>query len=93
MADKRKNNGGARPGAGRKPKTSEEEKIELITSEIPKTEIIQLCAKQARKGNVKCIELLMYYVLGKPTDKVQGDITLNGTGSIDLSTWLEKEDE
>jgi hypothetical protein len=89
MIDKRKNNGGARPGAGRKPKSTEEEKIDLITSEIPKEEIIKLCAKQARKGNVKCIELLMYYVFGKPTDKVEQDINLTGNGHFDLENWTK----
>ena len=73
--------GGARKGAGRKPKSTEEEKIELITAEIPKKEIIKLCADQARKGNMKSIELLMHYVLGKPTDKLD----LNSNQDIQLN--------
>lgn len=82
--------GGARKGAGRKPKTEEQEKIELISSVIPKKEVIELCAIQAQKGNMKAIELLMYYLLGKPKDSV--DVTSDGdTIKIPISTWTRTE--
>lgn len=65
--------GGARKGSGRKSKTEEAQKIELINNSIPTAEIIDLCANQARKGNMKAIELLMYYTIGKP--KEQKDVS------------------
>lgn len=88
MADN--NHGGARKGAGRKPKTLEEEKIALICDIIPKTEIVELCAKQAKKGNMKAIELLMHYTLGKPKD-IQV-IEQSDSESIPVLTWVKRSE-
>ncbi len=79
--------GGARKGAGRKPKTEEQQKLELINASIPTTEIIELCAKQARKGNMKAIELLLYYVIGKPKEQKSLDVSFLDVKPIE---WVDE---
>lgn len=88
MPDGRVNNGGARVGAGRPSKTDENAKIELIRSVIVEEEVIELCAKQAKKGNIKAIELLMHYLLGKPKDTVK--IDQEGNDNVPIVTWVKK---
>ena len=78
--------GGNRKGSGRKPKTEEAQKIELINASIPTEEIIELCAIQARTGNMKAIELLMYYTIGKP--KEQRDVNYKFL-DINPIEWVE----
>jgi len=89
VPDGRRNNGGhsTKGKAGRKPKTDEEKKLELISASIPTSEIIELCAKQARKGNMKAIELLLYYVIGKPKEQKSLDVNFLDVKPIE---WVDE---
>lgn len=87
MPDGRRNNGGHKT-AGRKPKSEEQKKIELIRSVIPDIEVVQLAAEKARKGDMKAIQLLFEHVHGKPKERT--DITSQGEQiSIPISAWAK----
>jgi len=73
-------NGGARPGAGRKSKAEEQKLIEHLTP-------MHADAIKALHSNIKAAEpwavkLFMEYFYGKPQDKV--DITSKGEGLTKL---------
>lgn len=71
--DKRKNNGGARSGAGRKPKAKELELIERLTP-YDDTAITQLM-KGVENGTFACIKLFMEYRYGKPKEQLKLETT------------------
>ena len=70
MADGRKNNGGARKGAGRKPKASEQELIERLDKVIDKDDVIKVLKKMALNGNYNAVKLYLEYRFGKPKETV-----------------------
>lgn len=71
--DGRKNNGGARAGAGRKPKSEE---IELIEKLKPLEPLAFAALKEGlEKKDFKFVQLYMNYRFGKP--KETKDITIN----------------
>ena len=91
MADGRKNNGGARPGAGRKPKIDELKLIEKLDNVINSDEVIKKMMQLIREDNFQALRLYMEYRFGKPKERV--DITTNEkdiTPSFDYSQ-LSKE--
>tara|TARA_A100000172_G_scaffold34223_1_gene20630 strand:- start:46 stop:237 length:192 start_codon:yes stop_codon:yes gene_type:complete len=53
--DKRKNNGGARQGAGRKPKAQEQKLIERLDNIIDKDEAIETLGKLVAKGDMRSL--------------------------------------
>jgi len=55
--------------------------------------IISRINKQALKGQFNAASSIWRMKQLGEKEKSEQDINLNGTGSIDLSTWLEKEDE
>lgn len=72
MPDKRKNNGGKRPGAGRKPKADEEELLEILEQAWPKKDVIaaiKAIAERAMMGDLAALTLLLAYKYGKPKEK------------------------
>lgn len=73
--DKRKNNGGARPGAGRKPKAEELKLIEQLDKVIDREEVIKQLKMLIDEGDYKAIQLYMNYLYGRP--KETKDITVN----------------
>lgn len=80
--DGRKNNGGARKGAGRKPRTDEQDLLRLLDTAWPKKEraaAIRKHAELANQGDVRSFGILMAYAFGKPTEKHE----LGGIGGGD----------
>ena len=73
MADGRKNNGGARKGAGRKPKADE---LKLIEQLSKFDEIAEECMRKGiEEGNYQFWNKFMEYRYGKPKERV--DVTSN----------------
>ena len=71
--DKRINNGGARQGAGRKPKSEE---IKLVERLSPlEDDALAAMAEGVKSGGIKWVQLYLSYYLGKP--KETRDITIN----------------
>lgn len=67
-------NGGARPGAGRKPKADE---LKLVEKLSPLDEAaFKALEKGVKKGNFLFVRLFMEYRFGKPQTKV--DLTSGG---------------
>jgi hypothetical protein len=82
--DKRVNNGGARAGAGRKPKSEE---IKLVERLSPLEDAaLDALKKGVESGELKWIQLYLNYYLGKP--KETKDITINE----DLPLFMEDVD-
>ena len=84
--DGRKNNGGSRSGAGRKPKAKEIEiisKIDSIVNDSDWVDIFKKIVLQAKTGSYQHIKLLLEYRFGKPKESVEfNDITENKLPSI-----------
>ena len=71
--DKRKFNGGARKGAGRKPKSEE---IQLVERLSPlEDDALAAMAEGVKSGDIKWVTLYLNYYLGKP--KETKDISIN----------------
>ena len=71
--DKRINNGGAREGAGRKPKAEE---IKLVERVSPlEDDALTALSEGVKSGDIKWVTLYLNYYLGKP--KETRDITIN----------------
>jgi len=83
-----KQNGGARPGAGRKPKIEEQKLIEKLT---PLEEIAFVALKNALVDEESwAVKLFFDYKFGKP--KESRDITTNGDSiSIPLIDWIGED--
>ena len=71
MADGRKNNGGARKGAGRKPKAEELKLIEKLTP--LESEAFKQLEKGLKQGNYAHLKLFFEYLYGKPNTVVTVD--------------------
>jgi len=71
--DNRKNNGGAREGAGRPKKADEIKLIEKLDNLIDNDEVIKTLGKQILKGDSRAMSLYFGYRYGKPKESV--DIT------------------
>jgi len=71
--DKRKFNGGAREGAGRKPKADEMKLVERL-SPLEDT-ALQALKTGVESGDIRWIKLYLEYYIGKP--KETKDITIN----------------
>lgn len=71
--DKRQFNGGAREGAGRKPKAVEVELIEKLTPLEPLA--YEALMQGLKQGDFKYVQLFYNYYAGKPRETK--DITIN----------------
>ena len=65
-----KNNGGARQGAGRKPKAIEQKLIERLDAIIDKDEAISKLGELVAKGDMRAVQLYLSYRYGKPKESV-----------------------
>ena len=83
--DKRKDNGGAREGAGRKPKTDELKLIERLTP--IEDEALKQLKKGVQSGDFRFLSLYMSYMYGKPKESVK----IDGNIHIPISKWSEDE--
>ena len=68
--DKRVNNGGAREGAGRKPKSDELKLVEALDKHIDHEEVFDTLHGLIKEGNIRAIQLYMNYRHGKPKESV-----------------------
>lgn len=78
MADGRKNNGGARPGAGRRPKADEQKLIEKLSPLEPLA--LKALKSALADGESWAVKLFMEYSYGKPRQQVDMDVTTDGEG-------------
>jgi len=84
MADGRKNNGGARPGAGRKPKAEEAKIIENMDSHINQDEVWKKMAELIKEGDTRALTLYLNYRFGKPKETVAQTIEYRDFSIEDL---------
>ena len=81
--------GGARPGAGRKPKADEERLRDLLSPYMPDAieKVVEIMRNgKQQKDQLAAAKLLIEYQFGKP--KQQTDLTSGGEKiSIPVSSW------
>ena len=83
--DNRKNNGGAREGAGRPKKA--DELIEKLDALIDNDEVIKTLGKQILKGDSRAMNLYFGYRYGKPKESV--DITSSDGFNINFKDLIK----
>ena len=76
----RKNNGGKRDGAGRKPKAQEQQLIERLDSIIDEDEVLQVLKQLIKDGDLRAVQLYLSYRRGKPKDTMDLNTTGEGIG-------------
>jgi len=64
------NHGGARKGAGRKPKAQEQKLIERLDAIIDKDKALGKLGELVTKGDMRALQLYLGYRYGKPKDSV-----------------------
>ena len=79
--DNRKNNGGARDGAGRKPKAQEQKLIERLDNIIDKDEAIEELGKLVKKGDIRALQTYLSYRWGKPKESID----LNSSEGLNIN--------
>ena len=85
--DKRKNNGGARDGAGRPKKADELKLIEKLDNLIDNDEVIKTLGKRILKGDSRAMSLYFGYRYGKPKESV--DITSSDGFNINFKDIIK----
>ena len=88
---KKNKHGGARKGAGRKPKAEEQKLIERLDNIINSDEAIEKLKMLINKPDLAAIRLYFEYRFGKPKDSI--DVTSSDASiqSFNLSNLTEKE--
>ena len=81
--DKRKDNGGVREGAGRKPKADEQQLIEKLTP--LEASAFKALADGLKEGQNWAVKLFFDYKFGKP--KETKDVNLKQIPVIDMNEW------
>jgi hypothetical protein len=81
-------NGGARPGAGRKPKVQEIKLIEQMDAIAVPEKIWLALLRKCEEGDTQALKLWLAYRLGLP--KQQIDITSNGEKVAPPIHWISK---
>ena len=79
--DNRKNNGGARQGAGRKPKADEIKLIERLDSIIDKDEAVGKLGELVTKGDIRALQMYLSYRYGKPKESID----LNSSEGLNIN--------
>ena len=79
--DNRKNNGGAREGAGRKPKAQEQKLIERLDAIIDTDEALNQLGKLVAKGDLRAVQLYLSYRYGKPKERID----LNSSEGLNIN--------
>lgn len=84
MSDGRKNNGGARPGGGRKPKADEQSLIERLS---PMDDLaFEAIMEGVKNKDQAIIKLFMGYRFGQPKQTIDASLT----GELNIS-WFEEK--
>lgn len=86
MADYRRENGGARPGAGRKPKADEIKLIEQMDAVMVPLEVWQALAAKVESGDVQAQKTWLSYRYGMPKQMIE-QTTIN----IDAGKLTDEE--
>ena len=86
MADDRRENGGARPGAGRKPKADEIKLIEQMDAVMVPLEVWQALAAKVESGDVQAQKTWLSYRYGMPKQMIE-QTTIN----IDAGKLTDEE--
>jgi extradiol dioxygenase family protein len=86
MADDRRENGGARPGAGRKPKADEIKLIEQMDAVMLPVEAWQALAAKVESGDVQAQKTWLSYRYGMPKQMIE-QTTIN----IDAGKLTDEE--
>jgi hypothetical protein len=84
-------NGGARPGAGRKPKIQEIKIIEQMDAICVPEKIWSALLMKCSQGDTQALKLWLSYRFGLP--KQQIDITSNGQNIAPPIQWISKQIE
>ena len=71
MTDDRRENGGARPGAGRKPKADEIKLIEQMDAVMVPLEVWQALAAKVESGDVQAQKTWLSYRYGMPKQMIE----------------------
>jgi len=71
MEDNKKQNGGARPGAGRKPKADEIKVIEQMDSVMITFDVWSALAAKVEAGDVQAIKTWLSYRFGMPKQQIE----------------------
>ena len=77
--------GGARSGAGRKPKAEKEKLMESLDAVMNQQDVLQQLARLVQEGDYRAIKLWMEYRYGKPTEYVDH----THTEDIELPPWVK----
>ena len=77
--------GGARAGAGRKPKAEKEKLMESLDAVMNQHDVLEQLARLVQQGDLRAIKLWMEYRYGKPTDHVEH----THTEDIELPPWVK----
>ena len=86
MADGRKNNGGARPGAGRPKKSDEQELLEKLR---PMDELFGTTLTAALKeGESYAMKMFAEYRWGKPAQTINSNVKVE---EVSLPEWYDEE--
>ena len=85
MADGRRNNGGKRKGAGRKPKAAEHEVQKRLS--LYEEEAHKKLKAAINKGEAWAIKLFFEYMYGKPKQVVD----MNSIGNVDINVTFKDE--
>lgn len=86
MADDRRENGGARPGSGRKPKADEIKLIEQMDAVMVPLEVWQALASKVESGDVQAQKTWLSYRYGMPKQMIE-QTTIN----IDAGKLTDEE--
>ena len=70
IMDKRINNGGARNGAGRKPKVDELKLAEKLDNLIDSDIVVKKLGELVAKGDIRALQLYFNYRYGRPKEKI-----------------------
>jgi hypothetical protein len=93
-ADKpiRGKNGGARPGAGRKPRIIEEAFSSKL--KVYEPEMLEILIARARAGDATCIKLYFAYMVGNPTTTINSNVnaTVNNIQLKDIISFDKDPD-
>ncbi len=73
--------GGARKGAGRKPKADEVKLIERLDSIIDKDEAVGKLGELVTKGDIRALQLYLSYRYGKPKESID----LNSSEGLNIN--------
>jgi len=92
MADDRKENGGARPGAGRKPKADEIKLIEQMDAVLVPAEVWQALADRVEAKDTNAIKTWLSYRYGMPKQTVEQTI-VDGSDNVLITFGNKTKDE